>query len=188
MAPLILASSSPRRKQLLEQLGVEFTIFSPDIDETVRHAEPVAAYVKRLAEEKARVVQQQFPQAIVLAADTSLGLDDQILGKPQSKAHAFEMWSQLSGRKHQVYSGVCVCTATQSLSIVVCTEVEFQILSHNDMDRYWATSEPLGKAGAYAIQGIAAQYIPRIIGSYSNVVGLPLYETVQLLKAVKVLN
>lgn len=188
MAHLILASSSPRRKQLLEQLAVKFSIYSPDIDESVQQDEAVADYVKRLATEKAKAVQQQFPQAIVLAADTSLGVDGKILGKPTSKAHAFEMWSQLSGRKHQVYSGVCVCTATESLSIVVSTEVEFQILSHNDMEHYWATGEPVGKAGAYAIQGIAAQYIPRITGSYSNVVGLPLYETVQLLKAVKVLN
>lgn len=188
MAHLILASSSPRRQQLLEQLGVDFKIYSPDIDETVHVHETVDCYVQRLAIEKAKCVQQQFPQAIVLAADTSLGVDGKILGKPTCKAHAFEMWSQLSGRQHQVYSGVCVCTATQSLSIVVSTDVEFQILSHSDMEDYWATGEPVGKAGAYAIQGIAAQYIPRIVGSYSNVVGLPLYETVQLLKAVKVLN
>ena len=188
MAHLILASSSPRRKQLLEQLNIAFEVYSPDIDETVQANEAIADYVERLARHKAKTIQQQFPQSIVLAADTSVGVDQHILAQPQSKAHAFEMWSALSGRKHQVYSGVCVCTATQCLSIVVCTEVEFQELSHNDMECYWATGEPPGKAGAYAIQGMAAQYIPRIEGSYSNVVGLPLYETVQLLKAVKVLN
>ena len=172
MAHLILASSSPRRKQLLEQLNIAFEVYSPDIDETVQANEAIADYVERLARHKAKTIQQQFPQSVVLAADTSVGVDQHILAQPQSKAH----------------SGVCVCTATQCLSIVVCTEVEFQELSHNDMECYWATGEPLGKAGAYAIQGIAAQYIPRIEGSYSNVVGLPLYETVQLLKAVKVLN
>ena len=98
------------------------------------------------------------------------------------------MWGKISGRKHDVYTGVCVRTNTQISSIVVRTEVEFQHLSLNDMEAYWATSEPIGKAGAYAIQGIAARYIPRIEGSYSNVVGLPLHETVQLLQAVKALN
>ena len=131
---------------------------------------------------------QQHPQAIIIAADTSVSIDQQILGKPDSKQHAFEMWQALSGRKHQVYSAVCVRTSAIKSSIVVCTQVQFQSLSPKDMEEYWATGEPMGKAGAYAIQGIAARYIPRIEGSYSNVVGLPLYETIQLLKAVKALN
>lgn len=137
---------------------------------------------------KADAVLQLFPDAMVLAADTSLGVDGQILGKPESKAHAFAIWSQLSGRKHDVFPR-CLCAyTTEKISIVVRTQVEFQSLSLDDMESYWATGEPIGKAGAYAIQGIAARYIPRIEGSYSNVVGLPLYETVQLLQTVKVLN
>lgn len=188
MAHLILASSSPRRRELLQQLGLEFEIFSPEIDESVLVGESIAAYVERLACAKAEAVSMQYPNAIVIAADTSLSVDHHILGKPESKQHAFEMWQRISGRKHDVYSGVCVRTSTEKSSIVVRTQVEFQVLSHSDMDDYWATGEPVGKAGAYAIQGIAARYIPRIEGSYSNVVGLPLYETVQLLKAVKVLN
>lgn len=188
MAHLILDSSSPRRRELLQQLGLEFEIFSPEIDESVLVGEHVAAYVERLACAKAEAVSVKYPNAIVIAADTSLSIDHHILGKPESKQHAFEMWQRISGRKHDVYSGVCVRTSTEKSSIVVCTQVEFQVLSHSDMDDYWATGEPVGKAGAYAIQGIAARYIPRIEGSYSNVVGLPLYETVQLLKAVKVLN
>ena len=188
MAHLILASSSPRRRELLQQLGLEFEIFSPEIDESVLVGESVAAYVERLACAKAEAVSIQYPNAIVIAADTSLSVDHHILGKPESKQHAFEMWQRISGRKHDVYSGVCVRTSTEKSSIVVRTQVEFQVLSHSDMDDYWATGEPVGKAGAYAIQGIAARYIPRIEGSYSNVVGLPLHETVQLLKAVKVLN
>ena len=180
MARLILASSSPRRRELLEQLGLVFDIYSPDIDESVQAGESVAYYVERLACAKA--------DAIVIAADTSLGVDQEILGKPESKQHAFEMWEKISGRNHDVYTGVCIRTNTQISSIVVRTEVEFQHLSLNDMEAYWATSEPIGKAGAYAIQGIAARYIPRIEGSYSNVVGLPLHETVQLLQAVKALN
>lgn len=188
MARLILASSSPRRRELLEQLGLSFDIYSPDIDESLQAGESVASYVERLARAKAEAVQLQYPDAIIIAADTSLGVDNQILGKPESKPHAFEMWEKISGRWHDVYSGVCVRTNAQISSIVVRTEVEFQHLSLCDMEDYWATTEPLGKAGAYAIQGIAARYIPRIAGSYSNVVGLPLHETVQLLKAVKALN
>lgn len=188
MAHLILASSSPRRRELLQQLGLEFDIFSPDIDESVWAGESVAEYVERLARTKAAAVQQQFPDAIVIAADTSLGVDHHILGKPESKQHAFAMWEMLSGRKHDVFSGVCVRTKEQICSIVVRTQVEFQTLSLNDMESYWATGEPIGKAGAYAIQGIAARYIPGIEGSYSNVVGLPLHETVQLLQTVKALN
>lgn len=188
MAHLILASSSPRRRELLEQLGLVFDIYSPDIDESIQTGELVARYVERLACAKAEAVQVRYPDAVVIAADTSLGVDQEILGKPESKQHAFEMWEKISGRKHDVYTGVCVRTNAQISSIVVRTEVEFQHLSSENMEAYWATHEPLGKAGAYAIQGIAARYIPRIEGSYSNVVGLPLYETVQLLRAVKALN
>lgn len=188
MADLILASSSPRRRELLAQLGLAFEVCSPDIDETALPGESAAVYVERLARVKAEAVQRQYPDAVVIAADTSLGLDGQILGKPESKQHAFEIWGKISGRTHDVFSGVCVRTKDQICSIVIHTQVEFQTLSQSDMESYWATGEPLGKAGAYAIQGIAARYIPRIDGSYSNVVGLPLYETVQLLQAVKALN
>lgn len=188
MAHLILASSSPRRNELLSQLGLTFDIYSPDIDESILHGETAAVYVERLARMKAKAVQVRFPDAVIVAADTSLGVDGRILGKPESKQHAFEIWAQISGRKHDVFSGVCVRTKEQICSIVVRTQVEFQALSLRDMEDYWATGEPLGKAGAYAIQGIAARYIPRIDGSYSNVVGLPLHETAQLLQTVKALN
>lgn len=186
MAHLILASSSPRRQELLQQLGLEFEIYSPDIDETVLENETVEHYVERLAREKAQAVLNHYPDAIVIAADTSLSFAGTIIGKPESKQHAFEIWSKLSGQWHDVWSGVCVATASQILSTVVKTQVELQQLSHAEMEKYWASGEPVGKAGAYAIQGIAAQYIPQIKGSYSNVVGLPLHETVQLLESVKV--
>lgn len=188
MAHLILASSSPRRQELLKQLGLDFDIYSPDIDESVQGGETVDIYVERLARAKAQAVLERFPEAIVIAADTSLGVDGDILGKPESKQHAFQMWQRISGRCHDVFSGVCISTKQQISSIVVQTTVEFQSLSQHDMEQYWATGEPIGKAGAYAIQGIAAQYIPCIQGSYSNVVGLPLYETAQLLRIVKALN
>ena len=188
MADIILASSSPRRRELLSQLGLDFQVYSPEIDETRLPNEAVAHYVKRLACEKAAVVLEKYPNAVIIAADTSISIAEHVLGKPRDKADAFAMWHLLSGKKHDVFSGVCVLTSQQNHSIVVQTQVEFQQLSLDDMEHYWATGEPIGKAGAYAIQGIAAQYIPSIHGSYSNVVGLPLYETAQLLKAVKALN
>lgn len=188
MAHLILASSSLRRQALLTQLGLAFDVFCPDIDETPQENEPVSAYVARLAKEKASAILTKFPDAIILAADTSLGLDGRIIGKPESKAHAFEIWNALSGRWHDVFSGICVATTAGLFTEVVQTRVEFQALNQTDMETYWATGEPVGKAGAYAIQGIAAQFIPRIEGSYTNVVGLPLYETAQLLKRVKVIG
>ena len=188
MANIILASSSPRRRELLQQLGLDFEIYSPDIDESVLAEESVEQYVERLACTKAEAVFQQYPDTIIIAADTTVAVDHHILGKPVSKQHAFEMWKLISGRKHHVFTGVCVRTKQKKLSIVVRTEVEFQVLSLNDMECYWDTGEPLGKAGGYAIQGIAARYIPNIIGSYTNVVGLPLHETAQLLQIVKALN
>ena len=188
MARIILASSSPRRKELLEQVGLKFEIFSPDIDESVCLGESADHYVKRLAEQKAQAILAQFPDAIVIAADTSLVLDHKIIGKPESKQHAFEIWTALSDRQHDVLSGVCVrsseCDPNTIQSMVVRTQVHFRKLRQLDMEQYWATGEPIGKAGAYAIQGYAAQFIPRIEGSYSNVVGLPLYETLQLLKNI----
>ena len=188
MARIILASSSHRRKELLEQVGLKFEIFSPDIDESVCIGESADHYVQRLAEQKAQAILAQFPDAIVIAADTSLVLDHKIIGKPESKQHAFEIWTALSDRQHDVLSGVCLlssqCDPNTVQSMVVRTQVYFQKLSQLDMEQYWATGEPIGKAGAYAIQGYAAQFIQRIEGSYSNVVGLPLYETLQLLKNI----
>lgn len=184
MAHLILASSSPRRKELLEQLGLKFDIFSPDIDESVHEAEQAHQYVLRLAEQKAHAVLANYQDSIVIAADTSLSLDGIIIGKPESKQHAFEIWQSLSGRTHDVLSGVCVASQNKSLSTVVKTQVEFQTLSQHDMEQYWLTGEPEGKAGAYAIQGIAAKFIPRIVGSYTNVVGLPLHETANILNLI----
>lgn len=188
MANLILASSSPRRRELLQQLGLDFQINSPNIDESIYLNESVEHYVERLACSKADAIFEEFPNAIIIASDTSVAVDHHILGKPESKQHAFEMWNLISGRRHDVLSGVCVRTKHKKLSIVVRTEVEFQELTPQEMDDYWNTGEPLGKAGGYAIQGIAARFIPNIMGSYTNVVGLPLHETVQLLQTVKVLN
>lgn len=188
MANLILASGSARRRELLQQLGLDFDILSPDIDESQRANESVEVYVERLANSKAQAILALYPEAVVIAADTSIAIAGEIFGKPQDKQHAFSMWSRFSGTVHEVHSGVCVASKTMQRSITVKTLVEFQVMSPVDMEHYWATGEPMGKAGAYAIQGLAAQYIPRIIGSYSNVVGLPLYETVGLLKQFNILK
>lgn len=139
MANLILASSSPRRRELLQQLGLTFEILSPDIDETVLVNESITDYVCRLAETKAQTVLIRRPHATVLAADTSLVFNDQIIGKPESKQHAFEIWSLLSEQVHEVLTGICVATAVSCQTKVVRTRVEFQKLSLDDMERYWAT-------------------------------------------------
>lgn len=188
MAHLILASGSLRRKELLLHLRSDFVIISPDIDESIQKNEQAENYVQRLAQEKAQTVLRQSPHAIVIAADTSICIDGEILGKPESKAHAFQIWEKLSGRAHQALTGVCVASERGLEYCVVTTQVEFQKLDVHDMECYWATGEPQGKAGAYAIQGRGAQYIPQIIGSYTNVIGLPLHETAVLLKTIEALN
>ena len=134
MAHIILASSSPRRQELLRQLGLDFDSYSPDVDEAVQDGETVEQYVERLARDKAQVVLNQYPEAIVIAADTSLSCAGKIIGKPESKQHAFEIWSALSGQWHDVYSGICVASSSKILSTVVRTQVEFQRLSHVEME------------------------------------------------------
>ena len=129
MAHIILASSSPRRQELLRQLGLDFEIYSPDVDEAVQDGETVEQYVERLARDKAQVVLNQYPEAIVIAADTSLSCAGKIIGKPESKQHAFEIWLALSGQWHDVYSGICVASSSKILSTVVRTQVELQRLS-----------------------------------------------------------
>ncbi|MBF7688656.1 Maf family nucleotide pyrophosphatase [Acinetobacter rathckeae] len=189
MASLILASGSPRRHELLSQLGYAFEVCVPNIDESVCLGEGAQDYVARLAYEKACAIVEQHPKKLVLAADTCLSIQSEIIGKPSSKQHAFEIWQKLSGQYHDVFTGICVVQQGRVYRTVVKTQVQFTVLTKQDMEQYWATGEPLGKAGAYAIQGIAAKYIPEIMGSYSNVVGLPLYETDQLLQqAIKALN
>lgn len=183
---IILASTSPRRCELLQQLGLQFQILAPDIDESVEMGESAARYVERLARQKALTIQLTHPTKVIVAADTTVCVDGEIIGKAEHQQQAFAIWQKLSARKHQVLTGVCVLYKDLILTDVVTTDVEFCHLSQQDMQDYWATGEPMGKAGAYAIQGIASQFIPSICGSYSNVVGLPLYETMQLLKKIKI--
>jgi septum formation protein len=183
---LILASASPRRRELLAQAGYTFTVEAADVDESVRPAESPAAYVQRLAEEKAQAVfsrQSNDLPLIVLGADTTVVCDGEILAKPADAADAKVMLRLLSGRVHQVLTGVAVVTRAGVSSAVETTEVTFSEISASELDLYCATPEPLDKAGAYGIQGYAARWIPRIHGDYFNVMGLPIARVVRLLEA-----
>jgi septum formation protein len=181
---LILASASPRRKELLEQIGVKFHVHAVDMDESMLPGETVLQHVKRLALEKARLgfeqVSQQESDPAVLAADTVVEIDGEVLGKPENRQQAAVFLTRLSGKKHKVHTAVAVVSGTKELTEISSSEVEFTTLSEQQIAAYVATGEPLDKAGAYAIQGIAAQFIVNLNGSYSGVMGLPLYETAML--------
>ncbi|SIT02789.1 Maf family protein [Neptunomonas antarctica] len=182
MPDLILASASPRRKELLAQIGVVFEQCNVDIDETVLPAERPEDYVRRLACEKSQQgSQQNASQWAVLGADTTVVVDGKILGKPVSKEDSLVMLKQLSGRTHQVMTGVALTYQGQTDSQVVVTHVTFKTLDPVLCQRYWQTGEPCDKAGGYGIQGFGAVFVEKIEGSYSNVVGLPLAETAELL-------
>lgn len=186
---VVLASASPRRKELLEQIGVRYEIADHTVDEDALPGEPAIALVQRLALEKAlSVVNSQPHQANVrqpfwpvLGADTVVVCDDHILGKPRDKADAFRMWQLLSGREHRVYSAVALCDSQRQEVRMSTTTVTFRQLSDQDCECYWASGEPQGKAGGYAIQGLGALFVSMMTGSYTGVVGLPLYETAELL-------
>ncbi len=183
---LILASQSPRRQALLKQLGYQFEIIVADIDESIKHDELPDDYVLRLAKEKAQrgfALSSDKANSLVLGSDTCVVSQGQILGKPESEADSIKMLSLLSGNQHQVITAIAVVGegSEQTLTRLVTTEVLFKTLSLTEMQQYWLTGEPQDKAGSYAIQGIAGQFIKSIQGSYSSVVGLPLYECAQLL-------
>ena len=178
---LILASASPRRRELLAHLGLPFTIEAADIDETPRPNEDPRAYTERLAKEKAQAIAQHHRGATILAADTTVVLDDLILGKPHGPEDARRMLQLLQGRTHRVVTGVALHSNNQTTVESEIAVVTFVQMNIETIDAYVATGEPLDKAGAYGIQGIAAQFIPRIEGDYSNVVGLPLTRVRQML-------
>jgi septum formation protein len=180
---IILASASPRRQALLQQIGVRFRQQVAEVDETSLDNESAQDYVVRLAVAKARAVRQQSSgdEAPVLGADTAVVVDGRLLGKPADLAHARDMLRLLSGRRHQVLSAVALVNDRQAVR-VSDSSVWFRALSEKDIEDYWKTGEPRDKAGAYGIQGIGAMFIERLEGSYSGVMGLPLYETAQLLQ------
>ena len=170
---IILASRSPRRAELLTAAGIFFEVLAADIDETPHPNETPAAYVERLAIDKARAVLALRPGARVLGADTTVTIDGEILGKPVDAGDAARMLRKLSGRPHDVHTGVALVSAAGVRSDVETTRVWFAPMTDEDISWYVGTGEPVDRAGAYAIQGLASRFIPRIEGSYSNVVGLP---------------
>ena len=176
---LILASTSPRRQELLRNAGIPFEVRPPRIHELRKHGERAENYVVRLAREKAKEAAHQFGGngIAVLGADTTVVVDEEILEKPRDAADAVRMLRLLSGRSHAVMTGVCLLVRdssnSQSFTAIEATTVLFRKLSESEIQSYVATGEPLDKAGAYAIQGIASRWIPRIDGCYFNVVGLP---------------
>ena len=181
---VLLASSSPRRQALLRQLGIAFDQLAVEIDETPGRDEPPADFVLRLAREKARAgAKLQGGSSVpVLGADTAVVADGRILGKPADEAEGLAMLALLSGRSHEVYTGVAVCHGGREETGLSVSTVTFRPVTDAERVAYWATGEPLGKAGGYAIQGIAAAFISRLQGSYSGVMGLPLFETSELLR------
>ena len=184
MAELFLASASPRRRELLAQIAVPCVTLIASIDENPLPAEPAAAYVERLAREKARAGLRALGEradAVVLGADTAVVLDGRILGKPADFDESRAMLRALSGRSHQVLTAVALVGAGRELARVVTSEVSFRTISDGEIEAYWASGEPCDKAGSYGIQGLAAVFVSQVQGSYSAVVGLPLCETAELL-------
>jgi septum formation protein len=192
---IYLASRSPRRRELLAQIGVRFHLLlfrdkpetDVELDEAPLADESPEAYVERVARAKAlagwkRLEQRNLPRAPVLAADTTVALDGRILGKPADRREAAGMLAELSGRRHQVLTAVAVKHESQFESVLSVSDVEFKPLSPDEIRLYCATGECDDKAGAYAIQGRAAQFVAELRGSFSGVMGLPLYETAQLLE------
>jgi len=170
---LVLASASPRRQELLRAAGIPFEVQPADIVEDPLPDESAKTCAERLAREKALAVARQSPKDAVLGADTIVVIDNQILNKPENAADAARMLRMLSGREHQVITGVCLVVGGQCTVSSETTSVTMSAISEKEIADYVATGEPMDKAGAYAIQGIASRWIPRIDGDYSNVVGLP---------------
>ncbi len=180
---LLLASGSPRRRKLLEQLGLSFESLSVDIDEAHRAGELQEDFVQRLALEKAQAGWQRAQRGLpVLGADTVVELDGAILGKPPDKTTALAMLKMLSGREHTVLTGVALVMGRRQAQRMSRTRVRFRHISAQECETYWLSGEPCDKAGAYAIQGRAAAFVRELHGSYSGVVGLPLFETAELLR------
>ena len=190
LKPFVLASNSPRRKDFLTALGLDFRIEAREIDESPLTAEDPTLYVERMAKRKASVVADLFPGEYVVAADTAVCLGETILGKPADEQDAVEMLLALSGRSHVVRSGICLLNRQLNREVVlsVATDVHFVEFDAAVARSYVKTGESLDKAGAYGIQGSGAFLVGRVSGSYTNVVGLPLAETINVLKNEKIID
>ncbi len=182
MKKLILASGSPRRKQLLEQAQLEFSISTSSVDESFNQTETPDQVVEQLAERKARDVFLRHEDCIIIGADTIVSINGEILGKPNNEEEAKEMLRLLSGKNHEVYTGVAIISDEKTFSFHERTVVSFLPLEESDIESYIASGEPFDKAGSYGIQGLGALFVNKIDGCYFNVVGLPLARTVRELK------
>lgn len=180
---LCLASASPRRRELLTQIGVPHTLATADIDETPRSGESPRHYVRRMAQEKAHAVWKQHSDLPVLAADTTVVLDGIVHGKPRDRAEALQMLAKLSGRTHEVLTAVALAHGPGVLLQLSTSAVRLRAITPEAAAAYWETGEPRDKAGGYAIQGLGAVFVQSVAGSYSGVMGLPLYETAELLRS-----
>jgi septum formation protein len=179
---VILASQSPRRLELLQQIGIQAEVCPAHIDETPLSDETPEDYVNRLARNKAEAVAEKRSDSLVIGSDTSVVIDNKILGKPESRDHFFSMFKRLSGAKHQVMTAVAITDGQLTRSEVVITQVSFYPISEGEIERYWLSGEPQDKAGGYGIQGLGALFVKEIQGSYSAVVGLPIAETGKILE------
>lgn len=179
---LVLASASPRRAELLRQIGIPFETLPANIDESQLEGESPEDYVLRLAEEKARAVLEALSRGPVLGSDTAVVLGEEVFGKPDDCEDFLRIMSRLSGNTHQVMTAIAVVDLNMVKTAISVTEVCFRRLKEAELRNYWQTEEPKDKAGGYAIQGLAAGFIKRIGGSYSGVMGLPLFETAEILR------
>ena len=189
-APLILASASPRRQELLRFVGLKFKTIPGHVNEDYIKGESPQQHVRRLAQEKAQLIARKYPRTWVLGADTIVVIDGLILGKPKNKTQAKEMLKKLSGREHKVFTGFTVMQVASKISHsdVVQSAVKFKKISAAELDWYIACAEPYDKAGGYAVQGKGAYFIKSIRGSYTNVIGLPLCEVLETLKKLEVIS
>ena len=184
MKNIVLASQSPRRKELLEKTGCSFTIDAADIDETIDQSKPLTEEVKRLSRSKAAHILQRHPDSLIIGSDTIVTIDGKVLGKPADKNDAVEMLRSLSGRTHQVITGLCMLSSQKEYLFVSVNDVSFAELTEDEIEKYVNTGEPMDKAGAYAIQGIASRYITGINGDYYAIMGLPLCAVYEELKNI----
>lgn len=182
---IYLASASPRRAELLSRIGIQYQILPAAIDESQQPAEPPVEYVVRMAQEKARAIRDRRnprSDAPILGADTVVVIEGEILGKPADETEAVAILGRLSGRVHSVFSAVALLQHQRELTAMSASKVQFRAIAAEEARAYWRSGEPAGKAGAYAIQGIGAIFVERLEGSYSGVMGLPLFETARLLE------
>ena len=178
---ILLASSSPRRVNLLQQIGLTFDVMSPDVDESRMSGEAPEDYVQRLSRTKAAAGLAHAPKHVVIAADTIVALDQEVLGKPAGREDGVRMMLEMSGRSHCVLTGLTVAVAGESKSTVVASDVCFRNLSKQEAEAYWRTGEPADKAGGYGLQGIGGIFVTQVTGSPSAVMGLPVQETEEFL-------